>query len=285
MISAEPRPAAPIADGGAPRPAGLAGDELRAQLFLHCMLPLCDVALRRSPAMARVLGAWSTWRPRSAHTQWRVAAGGPCVGVHLEHGRVRAAPEPPAAVPALRFADAAQVCAFFTRTPPLAVAAQLARHPLAFAPVLACLGRLRVLAAPAKVTTAAQRALYVDAALCLVALGVSQLARAGHRGATAIVQGSPHRVYQWSVGGSDIASYWRVERGRSRAGRGVYTSEPHFVHVRFASVDAAFRVLSARTGQMDRLRSGDVETIGSPEYARQVTELLWDLDQLMLARR
>lgn len=277
--SAEPR-AADGRVGAEPAPG-----ELRARLFLHCMLPLADVALRHAPGLARAIGVGAALRPRIAHSQWQVASPAMCVGVHVEDGRVRAGSEDAApTASALRFADPAQVCGFFTGRPSLAVALQLARHPLAFAPVLACLARLRVLAEPARATTAAQRALYVDAALCLMALGLSQLARAGHRGAVGVVGNSPHRVYQWSVAGTDLASYWRVERGRSRAGRGVYADEPHFVHVRFASVDAAFRVLTARSGQMERLRSGDVETIGSPEYARQVTGLLWDLDQLMLAR-
>ena len=260
-------------------------DDLRAQLFLHGMLPLCDVALRHAPRLARVVRYGAALRPRVARTQWRVASTGLCVGVRIEDGRVRAQQEACAAgVPALRFTTSAEVCTFFTGTPPLAVAAQLVRHPLVFAPVLASLTRLRILAQPTAVRTARQRALFVDGAVCLIALGLSQMARAGHPGAAGVARTSPHRVYQWSVGDSDIASYWRVERGRSRAGRGIYAGEPHFVHVRFANVDAAFRALAGRSSQMERLRSGDVETTGSPEYARRVTELLWDLDQLMLAR-
>jgi hypothetical protein len=279
MTSAEARPAASGANRAIDR------DELRARLYVACMLPLGDVALRHSPALAGVIRGAVRLRPRLGHTQWRVPSLGLCVGVRFAAGRVDAGAEDvDGAVPALRFASAAEVCAFFAALPPLAIARQLARHPLAFAPVIACLTRLRVLAAPATVTTARDRALYVDAALCLIALGLSQMARAGHPAAANLARSSPHRVYQWSVGDSELASYWRVERGRTRAGRGVYAREPHFVHVRFANVDAAFRALSARTSQMERLRSGDVETTGSPEYARQVTELLWDLDQLLLAR-
>ena len=266
--------------------AVIADDDLRAQVFLQCMLPLCDVALRHAPGLALVVRYGAALRPRAAHTQWRVASTGLCVGVRIEDGRVRAGRDVRAiGVPELRFATSGEVCAFFTGAPPLAVAAQLVRHPLAFAPVLASLARLRILAQPAAARTARQRALFVDAAVCLIALGLSQMARAGHPGAAGVVRASPHRVYQWSVGDSDIASYWRVERGRSRAGRGIYAGEPCFVHVRFANVDAAFRALAGRSSPMERLRAGDVETTGSPEYARRVTELLWDLDQLMLAHR
>ena len=277
MTSASAAVGAPVA---APPPTR---EVLQAHLFLECMLPLCDVALRHTPPLARAIGLATRVRPRATRTQWRVPALALCVGTHVEGGRVRAAPEPRADdVAALTFAGAAEVARFFTGAPPLPVALQLVRAPLAFAPIVASLARLRVLAEPDRARTAAARALFVDAALCLIALGLSRLARAGHAGAAGVARG-PHRVFQWTVGGADLASYWRVERGKSRAGRGTYAAEPPFVHVHFATVDAAFRALAGRGSQMERLRSGDVETTGSPEYARRVTELLWDLDQLMLA--
>lgn len=263
-----------------PPSAPLTGDDLRAHLYLRCMLPLTDVVLRRSPRLAAAsrlaVRAW----PRAARTQWRSPTG--CVGTTLADGRLHAGDEPrDRTVAGLDFADASEVCAFFRGRPPPSVALRLARHPLAFAPVVAGLTRLQVLAAPARATTPAARALFVDAALCLCALGLSQLARAGHPGAAGVARG-PLRVYQWSVAGSELGSYWRVERGKTRAGRGRYGREPAFVHVRFAGVDAAFRALAGQGSQMERLRAGDVETTGSPEYARRVTELLWDLDRLLL---
>jgi hypothetical protein len=258
-------------------------DALRARLYLGCMLPLCDVVLRRTPVLARAVRLGVRLRPRAARTQWRVTSTGTCIGTRLDGGRLHARAEAPAAdVATLAFADPGEVRAFFTGAPPRAIAAQLVRAPLAFAPLLVSLARLRVLAQPATATTAAARALFVDAAVCLIALGLSQLAQAGHPGAAGVARGSPLRVYQWSVDGTDLAAYWRVERGRSRAGRGRYAGEPAFVHVRFAGVEAAFRALAGRGSQMERLKAGDVETTGSPEYARRVTELLWDLDRLLL---
>jgi hypothetical protein len=54
------------------------------------------------------------------------------------------------------------------------------------------------------------------------------------------------------------------------------------VHFQFASVEAAFEVLTATGSQMTGFRGRRVETFGSPEYTRKVALMMQKVDELLV---
>jgi hypothetical protein len=127
-----------------------------------------------------------------------------------------------------------------------------------------------------------ERAIRVKLLLYLVTRALSELAHQGHEGMRDLADNSPERVIQWSVEGSSIAAYLRMHNGRVQAGRGIYARRRPFVHFLFASVDAAFDVLTATGSQMTGFRGRSVETFGSPEYTRKIALMMQKVDELLV---
>jgi hypothetical protein len=156
------------------------------------------------------------------------------------------------------------------------------RHPVLIWKTVRLLMRLRILHPQ---PSPAQPALRVKLLLRLVTRALAELHRGGHPEMVFLVADSPERVYQWTVGGADVAhdigAYLRMERGRVKAGRGTYTRRRPFVHFAFADVDAALAVLTATGSQMTGVRSGQLKTLGSPEYTRKIALLMQKIDQLL----
>jgi hypothetical protein len=246
-------------------------EALRARLFLRALLPLLPIAVERRPHLA-VAGSQT------------VQFDGGSQAAHLEFGgarlEVRAGPAPRPTL-RFRFRDEAALAAFFAGRPALPRIAGLAAHPLLAARVLRLLASLRILSADPGRVAPADRALRVELMLCLATRALSQLARAGDPEVTALVGASPERVYQWTVADTGTGAYLRMERGRTRAGRGIYTRRRPFVSYTFPTTDAAFRVLTARGSQMASVARGDVIPEGSPEYSRTISRLLQRVDQLL----
>jgi hypothetical protein len=160
------------------------------------------------------------------------------------------------------------------------------RHPLLLAAAGAALLSLRVLEPqPAAVLAReglAERDLRVRLLLSLVTASIGQLHADGFPAVTALSRASPDRVYQWTVGGTDIATFVRVRGGQLRAGRGVYGKRSPFVHFAFRDLDAAHAVLTNQGSQMTGFRGGLIVTHGSPEYARKMGLLMQLVDELLL---
>jgi hypothetical protein len=130
--------------------------------------------------------------------------------------------------------------------------------------------------------TRMDRLLRVRLVLEVVTRALSRLHREGWAPIVDLAADSPDRVYQWTVGDADIASYVRMSTGRVKAGRGIYLRRRPFVHYLFPDVDAAFEVLMATESSMGAFKSGRVETFGSPEYARKMGIILQQVDALLV---
>ncbi len=185
------------------------------------------------------------------------------------------------AAPSLRlsFADAPALNRFFAGR---ALPSLDGWHrPLLVIEAARLLASLRILDPRARSRTAAARAVRVRALLAFAVRALAELQRGGHPEMRALVDESPDRVYQWTVDDGAAAAFLRMCRGRVRAGRGEYARRRPFVHFRFPTVEAAYRVLTATGSQMEAVARGWVRTEGSPEYARKVSGLLQEAGALL----
>lgn len=258
----------------------------RARLFLRAVLPLVQVAAERRGALARGL----------ASATGTVSFEGPDPSLRarlrFEGGLARALPpdEAPGADADLTFGfrDLARMNDFFAGRPAVpAVRPWLGlRSPALLAATGKALLSLRVLEPrpPEALSRESpeERALRVRMLLFLVTASLAQLHRDGFPELLDLSRGSPDRVYQWSVEGTDIATFVRMRDGRFRAGRGVYAHRSPFVHFVFRDLDAAHAVLTAQGSQMTGFRDGLIATHGSPEYARKLGLLMQRVDELLM---
>ena len=111
---------------------------------------------------------------------------------------------------------------------------------------------------------------------------LSRILAESHATMNELVQASPERVYQWTVASANIGAYLRMHAGRVKAGRGTYSRRRPFVHFLFPDVEAALAVLTATGSQMSGVRSGQVQTFGSPEYTRKISLLMQKVDALLV---
>ncbi len=249
-------------------------DRLRARLFLRSLLPLLPVVVERRPALGRGLLHRDaviefTGGEQSAHLKM----GGGRIESHVgpnDHPDVR-----------IQFRDEAALASFFAGAPVLPRITGFSRHPLLAGRILRLLSFLRILSADPDKVAPADRALRVELMLYLATAALSQLARAGDPELAALVDASPDRVYQWTVAETGTGAYLRMQRGRTRAGRGVYTRRRPFVSYTFPTTDAAYRVLTAQGSQMTSVARGDVIPEGSPEYSRAISIQLQRVDRLL----
>jgi len=255
---------------------------MRAAVFLRAVLPLIEVLAKQRPDIAHLA------RGLSASVSFDCAGSELTAHLAFGDGTVRVVGHA-AENTTLRFCfpDLGAMNAFFagkrmlTRIRPYLGLT----HPILLGRTIQLMTALRILEPNADDTSplsADERALRVRLLLYLVTRALSELAHQGHDGMRDLAEGSPERVYQWSVEGSDIAAYVRMFNGRVQAGRGIYARRRPFVQFQFASVDAAFDVLTATGSQMTGFRGRRVETYGSPEYTRKVALMMQKVDELMV---
>ena len=282
-------------------PAAADRESLRARLFLRSVLPLVRVVMAEQEKMARM------FRGVRAAVQLEVAGSdvGACLvmaGGELsveqgirEHAEVRCT-----------FPDVRGLNRFFAgqgTLPRLNLGAL--RHPLLLVKVARLLSTLQILAPEVVTRDPEARALRVKLILYLATRALCELYRGGHPQMVELVDESPDRIYQWTVGsvgsegtaatdgtlssdttaalgGALIGAYLRMRHGQIKAGRGVYPHRRPFVHFRFPSVDAALSVLTASGSQMEAVRGGNVLALGCPEYTRKISILMQKVDQLLM---
>lgn len=252
---------------------------LRARVHLGVVLPLLEVVARERRDVASRLGSITG----------RVTIRGPGedldATIVVDRGDVTVEHGTPGDV-TCTFRDVESLDAFFSGRPALPSVAPFLRHPVLLAKAAWLLSTLRVLQPRSRRAlareTPADRALRVRLVLYLVTAAMSRLAKDGFEPARELARQSPDRVYQWTVGGTDVGAWLRVNDGRVRSGRGVYAHRRPFVAFAFRDMDAAHRVITAQASQMESYTEGLVATSGSPEYVRKVTLVMQKVDALML---
>lgn len=261
---------------------GLFRERLRAHLYLVAVLPLLEIVVAERSDVRELL------RGLSGSVQFE-ARGADFAGRFVFEGgslRVFYGPPEPSTLHFV-FRRLAAMNEFFAGKPRLPwISPYLGlHHPVMVARVARLLMALRILEPPGKdaaLPAPEERALRVRLLLYLVTRALERLHSQGYGPMLEFAEGSPDRVYQWTVLGTDIAAWVRVRAGRVKCGRGTFAARRPFVHFVFPDVDAAFSVLTATGSQMQGFRGGRVVTYGSPEYTRKMALLMQDVDKLLI---
>lgn len=250
--------------------------ELRARVFLRALVPLLEVVVREQPAMARLFARVS------ASVQIGIRDSAPCAHLAFDGGALAVTHAPAPAALRVGFADVAALNAFFGGALVLPRVGGALRHPVLLTRVARLFATLQMLQPQAAPADAAARTLRVRLLLYLVVRALAELHHGGHAGMRALTGASPDRVYQWSVAREGIHAWLRMQDGRVMTGTGPCSAREPFVHFVFPTVDAALAVLTATGSQVDGVRDGAVEVIGSPEYSRKISLLMQQVDQLLV---
>lgn len=141
---------------------------------------------------------------------------------------------------------------------------------------------MKLLMPTAKPKTSQQAYLKVKMTLYMVSTALSQLNKAEDPDMKAWTSKQPERIYQWSVDGTDIACYLKIKAGNTKAGRGMYTRRKPFVHMRFASVEAALPVLANSVDTVSAIAQGLVVNDGSPEYGGRIGDFMMKIANLLV---
>lgn len=123
--------------------------------------------------------------------------------------------------------------------------------------------------------------LKVKLALSMVNTALSKLNKSGHKEMQEWTSRQPDRIYQLSVEGEDIAVYLRVKAGKSKAGPGFYTRKRPFVHMKFASVDSALKILLKDVAFVEAVDQHHITIEGSPEYANSLNDFMMTVQNLI----
>lgn len=140
---------------------------------------------------------------------------------------------------------------------------------------------MKLLMPTAKPKTPEKAYLKVKMTLYMVSTALSQMNKADDPDMKAWTSKQPERIYQWSVDGTDIACYLKMKAGNTKAGRGQYTRRTPFVHMRFASVDAALPVLANSVDTVSAIAQGLVVNDGSPEYGGKIGDFMMKIASLL----
>jgi hypothetical protein len=253
-----------------------AREQLRARVFLRALVPLLELVLRDHPAMARLFA--------NVEAVVQVAIDGSPLGARLAFsaGALKVTHDAGPADLEFTFKDAGALNAFFGGAFVLPSVSGALRHPVLLTRVARLFATLNMLQPQEAPAAGDERALRVTLLLNLVTRALAELQHGGHRGMNALTLGSPDRVYQWTVAREGIASWLRMKDGKVLTGCGPCPAREPFVHFVFPDVDAALAVLTATGSQMDGVRGGAVEVIGSPEYSRKISLLMQQVDQLLV---
>ncbi|MFY9446910.1 MAG: SCP2 sterol-binding domain-containing protein [Dethiobacteria bacterium] len=126
-----------------------------------------------------------------------------------------------------------------------------------------------------------QRALKVKLLLYFIAVALSQLNKHGDEDMVNFCKDMPDRVFQWSVQPNGPASYLRIAKGRTKAGKGFYTRRRPFVHMMFRDVDSAFAVLTTQIDNVEAMRQGMLVIDGSPEYGKNISTIMLKINDMV----
>jgi len=140
--------------------------------------------------------------------------------------------------------------------------------------------RMKIMMPDVRPKDAHTRYLKVKLALYMVTTALSKLNKSGDKDMMAWTSKQPDRIYQLSVEGEDIAVYFRVKAGKTKAGRGFYKRKRPFVHMKFDSIDGALKVLLKDVEFVDAVDKKYVAIEGSPEYAANINDFMMRIQAL-----
>ncbi|MGE5396316.1 MAG: hypothetical protein ACM3MK_02125 [Chitinophagales bacterium] len=125
------------------------------------------------------------------------------------------------------------------------------------------------------------RAKKVKLLMYMVTVSLSQLNRIGDPDMVAFAADMPDRIFQWSVPPDGPSAYLRVCKGKTKAGKGLYTRRKPFVHMMFTSIDAAFLILTSQIDNVEAMKEGMLVIEGSPEYGKDISAIMMKIDGML----
>ena len=124
-----------------------------------------------------------------------------------------------------------------------------------------------------------KRELKVKLLFYMLSSGLSQMNKAGDEEFNEFTEKMPDRVIQWTCLPDGPNAYIRIKRGKTKAGRGLYTRRKPFIDMQFESVDSAIKVLTNEVDLVDAVKEGYLSQIGSPEYGAKLGSYMLKIDQ------
>jgi hypothetical protein len=254
-------------------------DESRlvARILLRAAVPLMKVLLAEDPKLAARYRGWNR------RVQFEVR-GDDELACHLlfSDGVLEVLPERCAAPDvSFVFTDARSLKAFFTGRLALPRIRGLFSHLGTVLKLLPLLLRMTILLPSKLPTDPAQRALKVKMTLYMATVALSQMNKAGHAAMRKLTRHMPNRIFQWTVQPDGPYVYLRICRGRTKAGRGIYTRCRPFVNMIFASPEAAFLIMTRQIDLLEAVKQNYLATDGSPEYIRDLSDIMKKLEDMI----
>ena len=126
-----------------------------------------------------------------------------------------------------------------------------------------------------------KRALKVKMLLYFISVALSQLNKAGDEEMKKFTGPMPDRIFQWSVAPDGPAAYLRIKKGRTKAGKGLYTRRKPFVHMLFSGNEGAFQVLTGQIDNVEAMKLGYLTVDGSPEYGKDIASFMKKIEAMV----
>ncbi len=125
----------------------------------------------------------------------------------------------------------------------------------------------------------AKRRLKVKLLFYMLSSALSQMNKAGDEEFKEFTEKMPDRVIQWTCLPDGPYAYLRIKRGKTKAGRGLYTRRKPFIDMQFKDVDCAIKVLTNEVDLIVAVKDGYLTQIGSPEYGAKLGSYMLKIDQ------
>jgi len=245
-------------------------DLLTAHLYITAVFPVIKVLLKDDPAIAK------KFKDVKATVVFKAKDEGKYIGATLifDNGELEVKPEPAEKADIVfKFGSVKKMNTFLKGGSALPSIKGFSKPGLLIK-VISALLRLKLMMPDVRPKKEYEKKLKVKLALYMVSTALSKLNKYGDEKMVAWTSKQPDRIYQLSVGETDIAVYLRVKAGKTKAGRGFYTRKRPFVHLKFTNVDDAIKVLLKDVEFVDAVDQKCITITGSPEYANMLNDFM-----------
>lgn len=148
--------------------------------------------------------------------------------------------------------------------------------------VFSLLMSLKILMPNAKPKAEDKKRLKIKMTIYMITTALSQYNKGGDPEMVRWTSKQPERIYQMSVENEDIAAYFRVKAGKSKAGRGFYKKRRPFVHMKFNGIDGALPIILNEVSMVDAIKNKFLSLEGSPEYGRDIGDFMMRIQNMIM---
>ncbi len=124
----------------------------------------------------------------------------------------------------------------------------------------------------------AKKRLKVKLLFYMLSSALSQMNKAGDEEFVEFTKKMPDRIIQWTCLPDGPYAYLRINRGKTKAGRGLYGRRRPFIDMQFNGIDNAIKVLTNQVDLLQAIREGYLVQEGSPEYGMYLGNFMLKID-------